>query len=740
MRITPGLSRSNALGRPAAACLLLLIALLSFQTPCAAAPIQDIVFADFESPNYGQWTTTGTAFGDGPTRGTLPGQMAVSGFKGKQLVDSFHGGDATTGTLTSPPFKIEHPYIAFLIGGGALEGKTCMNLLVDDKIIHTSTGTNTQPGGQELLVGAHWDVRELLGKSARLQIVDDAKDGWGHILVDHIVFTDNPALALSPATSRTFVAEQKLLLLPVKNGAPMRRLKIISAGQSVREFTIEAADGPPDWWAVLDISAWQGKTLQVQLDQLPDDSKFLASLHQSNSTPEADQLYHERLRPQFHFSPSRGWLNDPNGLVFFNGEYHLFFQHNPYATRWGNMHWGHAVSKDLIRWNELPIALYPDSLGTMFSGSAVVDWKNTSGLGAPGKPALILTYTADQKSVQCLASSTDGRNFTKYPNNPIVQMISPGNRDPKVFWHEPTQHWVMALYVGYPVPKKGGQPKFPDRHTIHILTSPNLKEWTDASQVEGLYECPDLFPLPVDGDPKNIKWVLTAASSEYILGQFDGKVFTPETPKLKGHLGRGFYAAQTFSDIPANDGRRIMIGWFQTPSPAMPFNQSMSVPLELKLLSTPQGPRLSYLPVRELESLRTRSTHVGLTELKSGAQLAADGASEQLDIRLEFEPTPTSVTEIMINGATLRYDARNEQLSVNDHKAPAPLRNGRQRLIVLVDRNSLEIFASDGLAYVPFPFIPKDRNSSVHISADGGNVKIHSLDIHSLKSSWDLPR
>ncbi len=705
-----------------ALCLLSILLSSSAQT---AEP--DVLYADFEAKTYGDWSVTGHAFGDGPAAGTLAGQMAVSGHKGERLVNSFNGGDDAVGSLTSPVFKIERKYISFLIGGGGFEGKTCMNLLVDDKVVRTATGTNTQPGGSELLETAQWDVTEFAGKSAHLQIVDNATGGWGHVLVDQIVFTETRAPLMQTRASRELVATKRLLLLPVKNGAPMREVKVLADGKSFREFSIEAADDAPDWWAVLDVSAQHDQTLKIAVDKLSGDSKFLSSVELSDAPKDPSNLYHEPLRPQFHFSPARGWNNDPNGLVYFNGEYHMFFQLNPYGTKWGNMHWGHAISKDLIHWQEQSVALYPDTFGTMFSGSTVVDWKNASGLGTVEKPPLVLVYTADRKSVQCIASSIDGRTFTKYDRNPVVDMITGGNRDPKVFWHEPTKQWVMALYVGLPH----------DRNTVHILNSPNLKDWKVVSQIDGFFECPDLFPLAVDGDAKNIKWILTAANSDYMVGQFDGKTFTAETAKLKGILGRGFYAAQTFGDIPASDGRRIMIGWFQTPSPGMSFNQSMTVPLNIKLLTTPDGPRISYLPVKELESLRSNTAQLPAGKLQSDAEPLKDPGGPLLDVRLEFEPGDATSLELTVHGVLIRYDVRDKQLTVDNIKAPSPLIGGKQRLIVLADRNSMEIFASDGVTYVPLPIITKAGENGVSLAAKGGAATINSCAIHVLKSSWD---
>ena len=299
----------------------------------------------------------------------------------------------------------------------------------------------------------------------------------------------------------------------------------------------------------------------------------------------------------------------------------------------------------LVHWQELGDVLAPDDLGPMFSGSAVVDWKNTSGLGKNGQPPLVLIYTAaGNPTVQCLASSTDGRNFTKYSGNAVLKQITGGNRDPKALWHEPTKKWVMVLYV-----------EINKVHTIHFLSSPNLKDWTVMSQIDGFFECPDFFELPVDGNASNKKWVLTAANSEYMIGTFDGTKFTPETKKLPGHRGKGFYAAQTYSDIPAKDGRRIQIGWFQTETKGMPFNQSMTVPFELRLASTAEGPRLTFTPVHELEGLRAQSHRFGdVTLSPGGANPLAGARAELVELRAEVEPQDADEITFNVRGAARR--------------------------------------------------------------------------------------
>lgn len=730
--------------------IILAASSLPFLSPLAAGDPQPLVLADFESADFGAWQAAGTAFGSGPARGTLPRQMRVEGFLGSGFVNSFHGGDGAQGTLTSPPFRIERKYLTFLIGGGGWPDETCVNLLVDGKVVRTATGTNTAPGGSERLTPLAWDLSEFEGREAVITVVDKRAGGWGHINLDHLVQTSDrggialaaPPVPLLPNVARELAIAKPLLHFPVKNGARKRTITISHAGAEVRQFSIELADElPPDWWAPLDVRAWSGQTLRIAVDALPEGSQAMDSLRQADTLLDAGDLYREPLRPQWQFSAKRGWNNDPNGLVFFHGEYHLFFQHNPYGWGWGNMHWGHATSRDLVHWEEHGEALYPDEMGPMFSGSAVVDWKNTSGLGKDGKPPLVLFYTAaGTPAVQCMAYSLDGRTFTKYAGNPIIREITPGNRDPKVIWHDPSQQWVLTLYVGLPKPNPAPDAK--DRpaveHTIHFFTSPNLKEWTLRSQTPGLYECPDFFELPLDDDPARKKWVLTAASSEYFLGSFDGQTFTPETPKLKGHRGRGFYAAQTYSDTP--DGRRIQVGWGQAPSPGMPFNQLLTFPCELKLRQTPDGPRLTWTPVAELAKLQGPPQNFGPAGLDASSPNPLSGIDgELLQVELDLQPGAGSETVLTVRGLEISYDAAKQELSTGDLTAPAPLQQGRLRLVVLTDRTFSTLFASEGLTYMPLPHIAAAQNRGVTLRMRKGTATLMSARSMELRSIWPGP-
>jgi fructan beta-fructosidase len=686
----------------------------------ARADRPDILVADFEGPDYGDWTVTGSAFGAGPARGALPGQMPVEGFAGKGLVNSFHGGDGSTGTLTSSVFTLARPFLSFLIGGGGHAGKTVVHLLIDENVVRSATGPNTAPGGSEALSEESFDVAEFAGKPARIQIVDDAKGGWGHINADQFVLTDK-ASALANAT-REIVCDKQFLNLPVKTGAKKRRMKLSVDGAVVREFEIELADAEPDFWVFLDLTPFREKRAVVSVDRLPAKSASLGALEVSDSIRGAENLYRESLRPQFHFSSRRGWLNDPNGLVFHEGEYHLYYQHNPYGWGWGNMHWGHAVSPDLVHWKELPIAIYPQRFNDWaFSGSAVVDRENTSGWKRGDADVLVAAYTSTGRG-ECIVWSRDrGRTWTEYEGNPVVKH---DGRDPRLLWHEPTRQWVMALYD-----------EAEKKRWITFHTSPDLKTWTYQSRIEGFYECPDFFELPVDGDAKNTRWVLTGASSEYMIGRFDGREFRPETPMLPGHRGENFYAAQTFSNEPR--GRVVQIGWGRFDTPGMPFNQMMCFPAELSLRTVAEGLRLCWQPVAEIEKLRAKSQRFEPRTLSPGENALGGIDADLLEIRAEFEPGTATEVAFDVQGVRVAYDTAKQELVAKRFRVPLPPIGGKVRLIILADRTSLEVFGNEGAAYVPLGVPLRDAKKPLSLSTAGGTAKITALEVHELRSAWE---
>ena len=410
----------------------------------------DILISDFESETYGEWKAEGEAFGSGPAEGPLAGQMQVSGFHGRRLVNSFFQGDRTTGTLTSPEFTIQRPWINFLIGGGGHEGKTCLNLLVNGKVVRSEVGANTSSGGSEELHSASWDVADLVGKTAVLRIVDQHTGGWGHINVDHIVLSDTNTAPILIALSKTFKVSNTHLIMPVSNSGKQTLLGIYEADTLVQSFTVALPQGDePSWLAAYPIEHFGLRGKEITLapvdaaGEMPEAASPAFDRIKVGSSADAEKAddYQQPYRDQFHITTRRGWNNDPNGMVFHNGKYHLYYQYNPFGIGWGNMHWGHFESTDLLHWNEKPIALYQKTVNDMaFSGGGFVDFNNSAGLG---ENTMFVAFTSTGRG-ECLAYSKDGGlSFTELEENPVVKHTG---RDPKIIWIKPEQKWVMAVY------------------------------------------------------------------------------------------------------------------------------------------------------------------------------------------------------------------------------------------------------------------------------------------------------
>jgi sucrose-6-phosphate hydrolase SacC (GH32 family) len=575
-------------------------------------------------------------------------------------------------------------------------------------------------------------VAEFLGKEVRLEIVDEATGGWGHINVDHIVQSDKriEAPVVRRDVTRSLVITRPYLNFPVKNGAARRRVSLLLDGREQHGFDIELADAEPDWWAFFDATPFRGKTITVKVDKLADTSRGLSSIDQTREIKGAKNLYRESIRPQFHFTSRRGWLNDPNGLVFYRGEYHLFYQHNPYGWNWGNMHWGHAVSKDLVHWKELPVALYPDQQGTMYSGSAVVDWNNTAGFRTGKDPALVAMYTAAGRPfTQALAYSNDrGRTWTKYENNPVLGHIVAENRDPKVVWYAPEKKWVMSLYL--------------DRNDFAIFGSTDLKHWQKLSdfKLPGDAECPNFFQIPLEGNTNDQPWVFFGANGVYSVGRFNGREFTPETQPQRLQNGNCWYASQVFSDIPAADGRCILVPWGRLPDGeifrGMTFNQMMGLPVELTLRSSASGPVLAVNPVRELAALRGRAHDIKPQALTPEANPLAGIDGDLFEIETEIAVGNAGEIAFNIRGVPVVYNVANQKLSCLGNQAVLVPVDGKISLRLFVDRRSVDIFGGQGRLYMPMASALSPQNRGLKLSCNGGSGAIHKLKVHELKSAW----
>ena len=531
---------------------------------------------------------------------------------------------------------------------------------------------------------------------------------------------------------REITAQSRYIHLPVKNDAPKRRMRFSVSGQVVRAFEIELATGEPDFWVFSDVSAFRGQRLEIQVDD--GDPTLLANITQSDAIPGDEVLYREKLRPQFHFSSRRGWNNDPHGLMVYRGEYHLLYQHNPYGWSWGNMHWGHALSTDLVHWEELGDALYPDHLGTMFTGSGVVDWQNTANFQDGDEKALICMYTTaggtsaesqEQPFTQSIAYSNDrGRTWHKFEGNPVLGHIAGQNRDPQVIWYAPTKRWVMALYL--------------EDNDYALFSSPDLKTWTRTCDITlpGATECPNFFPLQVDGDSEDTKWMFWGANGTYVLGSFDGTSFEQEGAIQRYDWGGSSYAAQTFSDIPAEDGRRIQMAWLRVNLPGMPFNQCMTFPCELTLRTTPEGVRLFSQPVKEIDLLHERTHTWEAWKLEAGETPLSEVSGELFDIRAVFSIGDAAEFGISVRGIPVSYDVEREELSCEGRTALLKPIDGEIRLQILVDRISIEIFGNDGRVALPIGVIPVEEKPSLKVFSRDGSTRISSLEVYELRSAW----
>jgi fructan beta-fructosidase len=700
---------------------------LSLSNALATEP--DIIIADFEGKDFAPWKTEGEAFGPGPATGAFPGQKPVNGFNGAGFANSDFKGDKETGRLQSPEFIIARSHIRFLIGGGARFPKqTCMNLLLDGKPARSATGQFSGEG----LRYAEWDVTDLKGRAATIEILDTATGAGGHIMVDDIIQTDS---SLREAAFQIPVTKN-YLLLPIKNGGRKTSFQVLVDGVKIRALDFALAIGAkPDWWAFDDISAYRGKNLAITAgDKLPEAlaDQIPALFHQADQPVEAGEIYREVLRPQFHFTPMRGWINDPNGLAYFNGEYHLFYQANPFGLDSWNKHWGHAVSSDLVHWTELPPAIHPLT-GGAHSGGAFVDHGNKLGFGKGAEDTLFVSYTGAGERIA--VGTGRALTLTDIPGNPILTHVG---RDPKIFRYEPQNKWVMVVYEeGHPTGYA-----FYDSH--------DLKSWRRMSCIEGGNECPEFFEMQVEGESTR-KWVLYGCElrsqeingktvmrgdkSAYMIGTFDGEKFTPETDFIHAHSGPSFYAAQTFADAP--NGRRIMIAWLQgAVFPGMPFSQGMTIPLDLKLRRTADGLRLCFSPVPELDRLHG-ATHEGkdLSIAESNA-LLADSASELLDLHLDIVTGKSGKLALNVRGNAIAVNTDAMEISCAGRKAKLASADHRLGLRVFIDRGALEIYTDDGRTGLAFGGDIYSDNKPPRLEADS-DARVSSLQVFEMKSAWE---
>jgi fructan beta-fructosidase len=462
-------------------------------------------------------------------------------------------------------------------------------------------------------------------------------------------------------------------------------------------------------------------------------------------------------RPRYHFTPPQNFMNDPNGLVFFDGEYHLFYQHNPFGEVWGHMSWGHAVSRDLIHWEHLPVALHEENGVMIFSGSAVVDWQNTSGFGTPETPPLVAVYTghSETEQNQNIAYSTDrGRTWTKYEGNPILAIGARDFRDPKVFWHESTRHWIMVTVLS-------------DQQKVRFDASTDLRHWTHLSDfgpaggTDGLWECPDLFELPVEGEQGRTKWVLKVdvlrgIGAQYFIGDFDGTRFmndaAPEVVR-RVDFGEDFYAAQSWSDEP--NRRRIWIAWmnnwhYANEIPTAPWRGIFSIPRQLSLRRFGETLHLVQQPLEELQQF-TKSIYYAenIDIAGANAQLAALEMDMAQEIKVQVTPGTAAGFGLKLctgDGEETRigYETERQELFIDRrlsgtstfsdqfaavHRAPLVPEGGKISLHIFLDSCSVEVFANDGSTVMSDLIFPQSQNLSLEFYMHEGKATVDRLHI-----------
>lgn len=556
---------------------------------------------------------------------------------------------------------------------------------------------------------------------------------------------------------------QRYLLLPVEEVMPDVRVSMIVNNKEVNVADVRLAVNRVDYFVPLDLSDYAGKNILLKFKLGSNDpirGKLSAVCCKEMKLSDTfDTGNREKFRPTYHFSPLYGWMNDPNGMVYKDGEYHLFYQHNPYGSKWGNMHWGHAISKDLINWEHRPDAITPDALGTIFSGSAVVDTDNTAGFGA-GAIVAIYTQNSDRQ-VQSIAYSTDnGRSFTKYENNPVLTSDARDFRDPKVFWHKETQRWIMLLAVG---------------QEMQIFSSSNLKDWAFESSFGegqgahgGVWECPDLFELPVDGTNEK-KWVLLCnlnpggpfggSATQYFVGTFNGKEFVNESPSKTKWMdwGKDHYATVTWSDAP--DNRRIAIAWmsnwqYANDVPTSQYRSPNSVPRDLSLFTVDGETYLQSAPSPELLKLRDiskkRSFKVNGTRTIKDMIAGNEGAYE---IELTIENQHADVIGFRLYNdkgeeVDMQYDIKEKKFSMDRRKSGevgfnenfpmltwTTIESGKDelKLRLFVDKSSVEAFGDGGRFVMTNQVFPSEPYTHIDFYSKGGAYKVDSFVIYKLK-------
>ena len=574
-------------------------------------------------------------------------------------------------------------------------------------------------------------------------------------------------------TNNTFVrvtGQSKYLLLPVQDAGEESQVHVVVDGKLERSIVVRLATSKVDYTVPLDLTPYQGKhvVLNVVTPQSRStirEAKEDACWKDMRLSDTFSAENREKYRPAYHHTPLYGWMNDPNGMVYHDGVWHLCYQWNPFGSKWQNMTWGHSTSRDLIHWEPQEPALLPDGLGTIFSGSSAIDEANSAGFG---KNSIVTLFTSAANSqVQSLAYSNDGGyTYTTYPGNPVLTLESEA-RDPNMFWNEETKQWTLILAHALD-------------HEMLIFTSPDLKSWTLQSSFgkglgaqDGVWECPDLFELPVTGTQEK-KWVLICninpggpfggSATQYFTGSFDGKTFKVDTdasgnvPTKWLDYGKDHYATVSWSDTP---GRRTVIGWmsnwqYAAEVPTLQFRSANTLPREMGVFKVDDQYYVSSKPSPELDALRGKITHnakriqVGKRAHTVSLPQENDGICEILmnvDAKRSKQLKMTLANKAQ-EKVTIIYDVEKETISFDRTQSgivdfsqdfpavtvtPTYENDGSVNLRLFIDRSSMELFEQEGRFVMTNLVFPTSPYTTLSFQAEEGSAKVNNLQIYSIK-------
>ena len=710
------------------------------------------IIDDFEDGSFGKWVVEGSAFSYTPATEALDAN--ISGYKGSFFVASKNHGTTVNGHLTSSAFKIKKNYINFLLGGTASPSAN-VELLVEGKLIATSSPLVEDP---DLLDWRSWDVSHYKGRKANIRIYADFNEQRkGLIMLDHIEMSNRAKSTYLDLYSFSVTASKNYLLIPAEDGGESSMLSVFSGDQNILTVPqqISPARKKIDYYIPIDISGVNRGKLSVQITSVKKDDVIWGNISQAD---EYVFTYDEPYRQLWHMTPHYGWTNDPNGMVYHNGEYHLAYQYNPYGTRHNNMHWGHAISKNLVEWETRPFIIAPDSLGSIFSGSSVVDAENTASFGNNAIVAIYTSAGGDNYELQRQSiaySNDDGRSYTKYGMNPVLSDREHIDfRDPKVAWIK--DQWVMSLATG---------------QSITFYGSPDLKIWKKLSEFgkgigshDGVWECPDLIKVRYKDQDK---WVLLVSinpggphggsATQYFIGHFDRQHFIADNLDYPLWLDAGAdnYAGVTFSNTP---GRHIFMGWmsnwmYSNDVPTRFFRNSMTMPRELFLKYDGEKIVLGSKPVPEVYDAFTLVKEEKNTTVSDLFLLDPILTENHGAYKIDFSIKPEKDGKF---GFALMNDKNEKALFLIDHKSKtisldrsksgmvsfhpdfaktvnSPIvTKGSYKMELFIDKQSSELFINEGEISFTNTLFPTDVYNKIQWISEDCKIYIEDIKIYTL--------